>query len=107
LTFTVLAVAMGHGEFSVSGSLLELLKQASLGILIGGAVGYVAALLIAHERYAFLGEFGPVVTLMAVAGAYLAADNYHASGFMAVFVFGMIVGNKESFGFRMAESEAQ
>lgn len=107
LTFTVLAVAMGQGEFSVSGSLLELLKQASLGILIGAAVGYAAALLIAHERYAFLGEFGPVVTLMAVAGAYLAADNYHASGFMAVFVFGMIVGNKESFGFRMAESEAQ
>jgi cell volume regulation protein A len=107
LTFTVLAVAMGQGEFSVSGSIIELLKQASLGILIGAIVGYAAALLIAHERYAFLGEFGPVVTLMAVAGAYLAADNYHASGFMAVFVFGMIVGNKESFGFRMNESEAQ
>lgn len=107
LTFTVLAIAMGQGEFSLSGSLTELLKQASLGILIGGTVGYAAALLIAHERYAFLGEFGPVVTLMAVAGAYLAADNYHASGFMAVFVFGMIVGNKESFGFRMAEAEAE
>jgi potassium/hydrogen antiporter len=107
LTFTVLAVALGHGEFSVSGSLMELFKQASLGIIIGAVVGYAAALLIAHERYAFLGEFGPVVTLMAVAGAYLAADNYHASGFMAVFVFGMIIGNKESFGFRMPDAEAQ
>jgi cell volume regulation protein A len=44
---------------------------------------------------------------MAVAGAYLAADNYHASGFMAVFVFGMLIGNKSSFGFNMDQSEAQ
>jgi potassium/hydrogen antiporter len=107
VTFTVLAIAMGSGEFSLAGSLLELLKQASLGILIGAVLGYVAALLIAHERYAFLGEFAPVVTLMAVAGAYLAADNYHASGFMAVFVFGMLIGNKSSFGFNMDQSEAQ
>ncbi|SFF58305.1 sodium/proton antiporter, CPA1 family [Fontimonas thermophila] len=106
LTFTVLALALGQGEFSLHGSLVELVKQASLGILIGGIVGFAAALLLAHERYAFLGEFGPVVTLMAVSGAYLAADNYHASGFMAVFTFGIIIGNKESFGFRMAESEA-
>ncbi|MBI3171806.1 MAG: cation:proton antiporter [Hydrocarboniphaga effusa] len=103
----VLAIAIGQGEFSFGGSLAELLKQASLGVLIGGTVGYGAALLIGHERYAFLGEFGPVVTLMAVAGAYLAADNYHASCFMAVFVFGIIVGNRESFGFRMAPHEAE
>ncbi|TJY58365.1 sodium:proton antiporter [Sinimarinibacterium sp. CAU 1509] len=107
LTFTVLAIAMGQGSFSLSGSILELLKQASLGILIGSVVGYAAALLLAHEKYAFLGEFGPVVTLMAVAGAYLAADNYHASGFMAVFVFGILIGNKESFGFRMQPMEAE
>ncbi len=107
VTFTVLAIALGQGEFSLAGSMTELLKQASLGVIIGAVVGYAAALLIAHERYAFLGEFGPIVTLMAVAGAYLAADNYHASGFMAVFVFGMIIGNKESFGLQMAPAEAE
>ncbi len=107
LTFTVLAIAMGQGSFSLGGSILELLKQASLGILIGSVVGYAAALLLAHEKYAFLGEFGPIVTLMAVAGAFLAADNYHASGFMAVFVFGILIGNKESFGFRMQPMEAE
>lgn len=107
LTFTALALAMGHGEISVGGTLQELLKQASLGIVIGAVVGATASLLLAHERYAFLGEFGPIVTLMAVAGAYIAADQYHASGFMAVFIFGMIIGNKESFGLVMHEDEAQ
>ena len=38
----------------------------------------------------------------AVIGAYLAADRLQASGFMAVFVFGIMLGNKESFGFKMS-----
>jgi len=106
VTFTVLGVLLGDAEFSLGNAVLELVKQASIGVVIGLLMGAVAALLIAHERYAFLGEFGPLVTLMAVAAAYLAADRYHASGFMAVFVFGMIIGNRETFGLRMAASES-
>jgi cell volume regulation protein A len=48
-----------------------------------------------------------VVTLVAVIGAYFAADGLQASGFMAVFVFGIMIGNKESFGFKMLPGEAQ
>ncbi len=107
VTFTVLGVVLGQQDFSMANAAAELAKQASIGILIGLLMGSVAALLIAHERYAFLGEFGPLVTLMAVAAAYLAADRYHASGFMAVFIFGMIIGNKETFGLRMAPAEAE
>ena len=70
-------------------------------------LGYLAALLIAHERWAFLAEYAPVVTLVAVIGAYFAADGMQASGFMAVFVFGIMLGNKEAFGFRMEAGEAQ
>ena len=70
-------------------------------------LGYLAALLIAHEKMAFLAEYAPVVTLVAVIGAYFAADGLHASGFMAVFVFGIMLGNKETFGFRMEPGEAQ
>ncbi len=100
VTFGVLAVAMGTGEFSLTSSLFELLKQSAIGIVAGIAAGYLAALLIAHERLAFLAEYAPVVTLVAVIGAYFAADGLQASGFMAVFVFGIVLGNKESLGFR-------
>jgi cell volume regulation protein A len=92
---------MGTGEFSLVASLFDLLKQAVIGIIVGGVVGYLAALLIAHERWAFLAEYAPVVTLVAVIGAYFAADGLQASGFMAVFVLGIVLGNKESFGFKM------
>jgi len=70
-------------------------------------LGYLAAALIAHERFAFLVEYAPVVTLVAVIGAYFSADGLHSSGFMAVFVFGIMLGNKEVFGFRMEPGEAQ
>jgi cell volume regulation protein A len=101
LTLAILTVAMGTGEFSLVASLFDLLKQAVIGIIVGGVVGYLAALLIAHERWAFLAEYAPVVTLVAVIGAYFAADGLQASGFMAVFVLGIVLGNKESFGFKM------
>jgi cell volume regulation protein A len=52
-------------------------------------------------------EYAPVVTIMAVIGAYFAADGMRASGFMAVFVFGIMLGNKDSLGFKMGRTEAQ
>lgn len=107
ITFGVLAVATGSGEFSLAAALFDLVKQFAIGIVAGIVLGYLAALLIAHEKMAFLAEYAPVVTLVAVIGAYFAADGLHSSGFMAVFVFGIMLGNKETFGFRMEEGEAQ
>jgi potassium/hydrogen antiporter len=107
ITFGVLAVAMGTGEFSLTASLVDVFEQSTIGIVAGAALGYLAALLIAHERWAFLAEYAPVVTLVAVIGAYFAADGLQASGFMAVFVFGIVLGNKDSLGFAMEAGEAQ
>ena len=107
LTLTVVTVATGSGEFSLVHSLVALLEQSVIGIVAGIAFGYLAALLIAHERWAFLAEYAPLVTLVAVISAYFAAHGLHASGFMAVFVFGIVIGNKETFGFAMEAGEAQ
>ena len=105
LTFAVLGVAMGAGEFSAGDAVIDLFKQSLLGILIGGVLGYLAAFFIAHEKFGFLAEFAPVVTLMAVIGAYMGADGLHSSGFMAVFVFGIMLGNQESLGFKLTQQE--
>jgi cell volume regulation protein A len=107
VTFGVLAVAMGGEQFSLASSLFDLVKQSVIGIVAGIVLGYLAGLLIAHEKWAFLAEYAPVVTLVAVIGAYFAATGLQASGFMAVFVFGIMLGNKEAFGFEMEAGEAQ
>ena len=107
LTFAVLGIAMGKGEFSISAALWDLLQQASVGLVAGIVLGYLAALLIAHEKFGFMQEYAPLVSLMAVIGAYLGADGLQASGFMAVFVFGIVLGNKDAFGFEMSAGEQQ
>lgn len=105
LTFTVLGVAMGAGDFSLGAALSDLLKQSLLGIVIGAVLGYLAALFISHEKLGFLAEFAPVVSLMAVIAAYMGADGMGSSGFMAVFVFGIMLGNQSSLGFKQTEQE--
>ena len=106
-TFSLLAVATGSGTFSLTHATFDLVRQAVIGVVAGAAFGYLAALLIAHEKWAFLAEYAPVVTLIAAIGAYFAADGMQASGFMAVFVAGIVLGNKETFGFAMQPGEAQ
>lgn len=107
VTFAVLGIAMGKGEFSVANALVDLLSQSGIGLVIGVLLGYLAALLIAHEKFGFLQEYAPVVSLMAVIGAYLGADGLQASGFMAVFTFGIVIGNKDSMGFTMKAGEQE
>jgi cell volume regulation protein A len=107
VTFGVLSVALGKGELSFAASLVDLIRQSLIGILAGAVLGYLVALLIAHERWAFLAEYAPVVTLAAVIGAYFAAEGLQASGFMGVFVFGIVLGNKESYGFKMEADGAR
>jgi cell volume regulation protein A len=101
MTFGMLAVVMGTGEFSVTSSVFNILRQATVGILAGIVLGYLAAFIIAHERWAFLEKYAPVVTLVAMIGAYFSADGLDASGLMAVFVFGIVIGNKDHLGFQM------
>lgn len=109
LTFTIAGVALGRGGGGLSlGALsLSLVSSTLLGLLAGAVLGYAASLLIAHERFGFLQEYAPLVTLMAVAGAYLSAEGLNASGFMAVFVFGIVLGNKGSLGFYVEDEEQE
>jgi len=105
-TGSVLAFAvMGSAGFALTTSLADLLKQSVGGVVIGGTMGYLSALLITHEKFDFQAKYALVITLMAVIGTYLGAAGTQTSGFTAVFVFGIIIGNKESFGFRMNVQE--
>ena len=107
LTFVVLGTVTGGAGTDWMPALGNLVWQAAAGIAAGALLGYLAAMGIAHARYAFLAEYAPVVTLAAVIGAYLGADGLAASGFMAVFVFGIMLGNKELFGFVQEAGEAR
>lgn len=108
VTFSIMGIALGTGgKFSIGAAAFGLISNALIGVVAGAVLGYAAAFLIAHEKFAFLMEYAPLVTLMAVVGAYLSAENFQASGFMAVFVFGIVLGNKDVFGFKMENQEQE
>ena len=107
LTFAVLGVATGKSDFSIASAMTDFCVQVGFGVLVGVVLGYLASVLIAHERWGFMARYAPLVTLMAVMGAYLFADGLHASGFMAVFVFGIVMGNQDALGFRLQPHEPE
>jgi len=107
ITFSLVGIVTGTCSFSLGSSCYGLVTNALIGVVVGAVLGYAAAALIAHEKYDFLQEYAPLVTLMAVVGAYMSAENFQASGFMAVFVFGIILGNKDVLGFQMEEHEEE
>ena len=88
VTFALLGAIMGTGgEFSLGKAAFDLISNVLIGVVVGGLLGYAAAFLIAHEKFSFLLEYAPLVTLMSVAGAYMSAENFHASGFVVPFHF--------------------
>ncbi len=100
LTFTVLAIVGGQvpGAAAVGGTFLRMLLT---GLTVGIGVGFLVQLLIAEgRRLAFfgLGEEHAVASLFAMLAAYVVAAGLGGSGFMAVFVAGIVRGNGGSFG---------
>jgi potassium/hydrogen antiporter len=105
-TFAVVSYVMGTGEgFSLTHSLVELAYEAGVGLLLGAIVGYVAAFLMAHNSFGIFRGATPFVIILAVITVYLLADHVHASGFMAVFTCGVMIGNKNTFGLPLDDHE--
>lgn len=99
LTFTIFGIVVGGQAFSVGHTGKDLVHEAGLGLIIGAAFGYGAALLVAHKQYPLLKDYMSLVTLILVIFAFQIAVLLDASGFMAVFTAGVMLSNNESFGF--------
>jgi len=105
-TFSVVTFVMGAvGGFSLVHSAKQLLWEASIGITLGALVGYITAFLMAHHAFGVFRDVTPFVIVLAVITVYLLADSVEASGFMAVFTCGVMVGNKDSLKLPMDEHE--
>ncbi|MBL0385655.1 sodium:proton antiporter [Tumebacillus sp. ITR2] len=94
----VFSLLMTTGAAVEWGSIgLQFAQLALGGIVVGAIVGWIAAFLISENDRGLLREFAPMVIVITVLAAYLGAEWIHASGFMSVFVAGLMIGNAESF----------
>lgn len=101
-TFATLGIITG-GSFSIQSSAVTLLVNSFGGIAVGAIIGFVASLLVTHKRFGCFCEFPAEVGIATVAGAYIIATRLGVSGYMAVFVVGIICGNKHVFDLKVRD----
>jgi len=89
-TFTVAVAAATGGGFSLGFAALRFIVSAAGGVLVGVAVAYLVRLIRSFVRDPILVNS---VSLATPFGAYLAAEELHASGVLAVVVAGLVVGH--------------
>lgn len=101
-TFATLGVISGGG-FSIGTSAMNLFVSSFGGIAIGAIIGYLGSLLITHDKFGYFREHPSEMGMATVAATYVIATRLNVSGFMAVFVVGIICGNKHLFDLRIQE----
>ena len=80
ITFAIVGIAAGS-SFSIGENLLDLLKTAGGGVLIGAIVGYIGNKLVCEGKYGVCRGFTAEMAIAAVLGAYVISDAIGVSGF--------------------------
>jgi potassium/hydrogen antiporter len=81
----------GYGIVDMAGLFAQ---QLSIGLAVGLAAGFAGAELLKRSRLATGGLY-PVATLAIAAIAFGAADVANGSGFLAVYLAGLVLGSRE------------
>lgn len=100
LGLTLLGVVVGDGA-SLGGPVLEFLKQLAIATAIGVAAGCVVSLVVSNRRFGIWSESAAVAVLAVVAVGYFAVGELGGSGYLGVFLAGVIVGNMDRLGLSM------
>ncbi len=106
LSSALLGIVMS-GQFSAIDSIKELLISAVVGIGVGILVGYLLIILVSDKRVGVFHSYAPIMSMLTVTLAYELATMFHGSGYMAVFMAGLISGNKKIFGIWLEEADYQ
>ncbi|CEO05457.1 cation:proton antiporter [Paraclostridium sordellii] len=104
---STLLTIVTSGSFSVGESAKELLIAVFVGVIIGVLVGYVFSVLISDKKWGIFHSYAPIISILKVVLSYELATLLHGSGYMAVFIVGLIAGNKKLFGLWVPEEDFQ
>jgi monovalent cation:H+ antiporter, CPA1 family len=88
--FVIALEVLSGGEFSLGGSLIEFLKVALGGAVVGLASGYLVHRLIGQINDHLLEV---MISVVLAFGSYALAESLHVSGVVSTVVAGLIIGN--------------
>ncbi|MDW8799545.1 sodium:proton antiporter [Clostridium sp. A1-XYC3] len=105
MTFAIIGIISG-GSFSLGHSIIELLKEAGGGTVVGAIFGFLGTALVSEAKVGVLRGYAGEVAVALVLASYVTAVHFGFSGFMAVFIVGMVCGNKKMFGLASVDEES-
>lgn len=91
----VVGGAVGSGLDSAQGPLLELVRAIAIGTGFGLAGGVLIALLLSTRRLGVLRESAAATLLAIIAISYVESEVFGGSPYLAAFIAGLVVGNKD------------
>ena len=83
---------IGQPGYGLADMAVLFVQQLGIGAVVGGAVGWLAVQAFRRARLATAGLY-PVASLAVVGLAFGAADVLHGSGFLAVYLAGLVMGS--------------
>lgn len=83
------------GAFTADGPLVEFLRSIAIGLGVGIAGGVAIAVLLSTHRFGVLRESIAATLLAVVALEYFTAETIGGSPYLAAFIAGLIVANKD------------
>jgi cell volume regulation protein A len=83
-----------NADYGIADMVGLFLQELSIGAVVGVVVGVAASRALQHLRLASAGLY-PVASLAAAAIAYGVADVAHGSGFLAVYLCGLLLGSSD------------
>lgn len=84
------AGAAPHSSFDLLSAVVQFVRVAAVGVLIGVALGWLASQVIARVDDYLIET---TITTVLAFGAYLLAERFHVSGVLAVVASGIVCGN--------------
>ena len=101
----ITAGGLTSGVFASDSPLIEFVRSIGLGLVIGVVGGVLISLLLSSRRFGVLRESVGATLLAVVALAYVSSEVAGGSPYLAAFIAGLIVGNKDLL--RIAHDEEQ
>lgn len=99
----ITAGGLTSGILAGDSPLVEFLRSIGLGLVVGVVGGILIALLLSSHRFGVLRESVGATLLAIVALAYVSSEVAGGSPYLAAFIAGLIVGNKDLLGIRHDE----
>lgn len=102
---SIFAVITSGKSLQIGQTAFQLAYMIIVGTLVGAFVSLLGVSLASDKKFGIFSSYAALISLIIVIFAYEASELLGGSGYMSVFIAGLVAGNKKSFGLWVADEK--